>query len=87
MKEFTPMAHSQDKTMDLATELQQFLDETLQGATDEVSDGIVLNEEHNPESSYSFQVRKDDLIYEVHVIPANEWTEATESGDVEKATA
>lgn len=64
--------HEPSKTASLAVELQQFLDDTMQGATDEVGDAVNLNEEGNPETSFNFEVRKDGLCYDIHIIPKAE---------------
>lgn len=76
--------HSPDKTMNLAIELQQFLDETLQGATDEVSDDVENNEPDNKEGMMVFLVRKDGLAYEVHVVPTK--APPVEPSDEKEAT-
>lgn len=67
------MAHSQDKTVNLAIELQQFLDETMDGATDEVGDEV---EQQAPEvkmTAASFEVRRDGLAYSVSVTPLHKY--------------
>lgn len=81
------MPHSPDKTMNVAVELQQFLDETLVAAADDVSDGVEVNEPDNPESMMIFQLRKGGLIYDIQVLPASDWREEESTADTTAAAA
>lgn len=70
--------HSTSKTTSIATELSQFMDETMTDPNDDVGD-CVENETDNPAGMIYFGIKRGGLFYAVQVNPETEQPEGMDA--------
>ena len=78
--------HTIKRTNDIASDIAQFLDETLPSDADQVED-CEVNEPENKKSMVYFWLKKDDLWYQMQVVPQDEGPESEAEVETDAGTA